>query len=162
MLRWLNAMDIFPRRSRFLFGAFITVTIVAGVLIDIEIRHRNLDRSTPAATSMTQTQSQQIELARYVPYSQAAFDAASDEKRVLYFYASWCSTCTGIDLEMSEHQERIPANMVVFKVDFDAQRELKQRYGVTLQHTFVLVDKQGNSLMEWSGGDLEELIARTQ
>lgn len=103
-----------------------------------------------------------MDRARYIPYSQESFETAVGIKRVLYFFANWCSTCAVTDTEFSSHLDKIPGDVIVFKVDFDSDIQLKQKYGVTSQHTFILVDQDGNELTLWNGGDLEELIARTQ
>jgi thioredoxin 1 len=52
----------------------------------------------------------------------------------------------------------LPADVVVFKTDYDTEKELKKKYGITYQHTFVLVDNEGNSIKKWNGGGVKELI----
>ncbi|OGG26589.1 hypothetical protein A3A64_01570 [Candidatus Gottesmanbacteria bacterium RIFCSPLOWO2_01_FULL_48_11] len=56
----------------------------------------------------------------------------------------------------------IPQDVVLLKLNYDTATELKKKYGVTYQHTFVQVDAQGNKVTAWSGGGLAELIANTQ
>lgn len=68
---------------------------------------------------------------------------------VLFFHAPWCPDCRGTDSALSS--SGVPAGLVVVKVDYDSATELRQRYGVTQQHTFVLVDGQGNAVKKWSG-----------
>nr|HRW20195.1 hypothetical protein [Dermatophilaceae bacterium] len=53
--------------------------------------------------------------------------------------------------ELRAQLEGVPAGLVVVKVDYDSATELRQKYGVTQQHTFVLVDGQGNAVKKWSG-----------
>lgn len=36
---------------------------------------------------------------------------------------------------------------------------LKKQYGIISQHTFVLVDAQGNALSKWAGGATQEILA---
>jgi len=36
----------------------------------------------------------------------------------------------------------IPENVNLLKVDYDNSTDLKEKYGVTMQHTFVLVDNK--------------------
>ena len=40
--------------------------------------------------------------------------------------------------------------------------ELKKKYEVTYQHTFVQVDAQGNMIKKWSGGALADIIDETK
>lgn len=82
-------------------------------------------------------------------YSATAFEQAGDAKRVLFFHASWCPSC--IASEKAIRSLSLPADVKVFKVDYDSSAELKQRYGVVRQDTFVQVDQQGNKIKEWNG-----------
>jgi thiol:disulfide interchange protein len=97
---------------------------------------------------------------RYVPYSPTAFAAARDRKRILYFHAPWCSTCGPIDKEFSTNEGSIPEGIVVFKTDYDTEVELKKKYAITYQHTFVQVNENGDEVTTWNGGGIEELIKR--
>jgi hypothetical protein len=36
-------------------------------------------------------------------------------------------------------------------VDYDNSTALKQKYGVTMQHTLVQVDAKGNLIAKWTG-----------
>jgi len=96
---------------------------------------------------------------RYMPYSPAAFEAARENKRVLYFHADWCSVCRPLDREFSQNAHQIPQDIVLFRTDYDTEKELKATYAITYQHTFVLVDRQGNEVTQWNGGGIAELQA---
>jgi len=76
---------------------------------------------------------------------------------VLFFNASWCPTCTAT--VKSLETEGTPAGLTVVSVDFDAATDLRQQYGVTVQHTFVQVDEQGNELTKFTGAASGEAIA---
>lgn len=78
-------------------------------------------------------------------------------KSVIFFHAPWCPYCKAADKEFIDHAQEIPAEVAVIKVDYDSNTELKQKYGVTYQHTFVQVDKEGNQITKWNGGDIENL-----
>ena len=79
---------------------------------------------------------------------------------VLFFHASWCPTCKSADSAISGGT--LPEGLTVLKVDYDSETELKKKYGVTYQHTFVQVDKDGNQLKKWTGsrsiGDIEKEV----
>ena len=77
---------------------------------------------------------------RLVSYDEWQADPASyaDSDVVLYFAASWCHNCQDTD-----------ASLV--KIDYDERTDLRQEYGVTVQHTFVLVDEGGTRQDIWTG-----------
>ncbi|MVN88440.1 redoxin domain-containing protein [Deinococcus sp. HMF7620] len=95
----------------------------------------------------------------YQPYSKAAFDAAKSKQRVLFFWASWCPNCRAAEADIQKNLGSLPAGVVVFKTDYDKEAALKKQYGITYQHTFVLVDAQGKALRKWSGGGLKQIVA---
>lgn len=81
-------------------------------------------------------------------------------KNVLFFYASWCPTCRAADADITAKQSSIPKGVVIHKVDYDTATDLKKKYGVTYQHTFVQVDEKGEMITKWSGGDLATIVAK--
>jgi len=68
---------------------------------------------------------------------------------VLFFRASWCPTCRALDTDIKANN--IPESLTILDVDYDNSSELKKKYGVTYQHTFMQVDKDGNLIKKWSG-----------
>lgn len=99
----------------------------------------------------------------YVPYSeQTAIQAAQDGKAVLFFHASWCPTCKVANEAFTSRSGEIPAGVTVLKTDYDTEAELKAKYGITYQHTFVQIDENGNEITKWNGGDIEELGTNIQ
>ncbi len=99
---------------------------------------------------------------RYAAYSKAAFDAAGSKKRVYFFHAKWCPSCKVADAAFSANPDKIPEGAVVFKTDYDTETELKNKFGITYQHTFVFVDASGNEIKKWNGGGPTELQANIQ
>lgn len=99
---------------------------------------------------------------RYRPYTPESFGAVADRKRVLFFFAPWCPTCVPVDREISANEQDIPEDVVVFRTSYDNETELKKKYAITYQHTFVLVDERGNELNKWNGGGLDDIVANTQ
>jgi thioredoxin 1 len=81
------------------------------------------------------------------------------DKRVLFFHASWCSTCKALASDISDNESEIPAGLTIARVDFDEETDLKKQYGVTVQHTLVQIDEDGNEIARWSGSpDLVSLV----
>lgn len=87
----------------------------------------------------------------YEPYNAEKIARAETENVVLFFRASWCPTCRAVDTDIKANLSQIPSDLVILDVDYDNSSELKKKYGVTYQHTFVQVDKEGNLIKKWSG-----------
>ncbi len=87
----------------------------------------------------------------YHDYDPKAFADAANSKRVLFFHANWCPTCRAADETLQKTP--LPDDVMVYKVDYDTARDLKDQYGITSQHTFVLVDAKGNKVTQWTGLD---------
>ncbi len=68
---------------------------------------------------------------------------------VLFFNAKWCPSCQ--QANKSFLNNKVPAGLIILSVDYDTSTELKKKYGVTYQHTFVQVDSNGNMIKKWSG-----------
>ena len=99
---------------------------------------------------------------RYVDYTAAAFEKAKDKKRIYFFHATWCPTCKAANAEFMSNPDGIPEDTVLFKTDYDSSGALKKQYGITYQHTYVLVDSDGKEVRKWNGGAIAELIANTK
>ena len=95
----------------------------------------------------------------YKEYSASTVEAEqkTGNKIVLFFHAPWCPYCKAANLAFLERTAEIPAGVTVLKTDYDSNTELKKKYGVTYQHTFVQVDAQGNMVTKWNGGDIDSL-----
>lgn len=82
----------------------------------------------------------------------------ADTKLVYFFHASWCPICQGIDKEINADMGKIPAGVTLIKTDFDDSTELRKKYGVTTQYTFVQVDNNGTETAQWSATSLQKAI----
>lgn len=97
----------------------------------------------------------------YAPEKVALASASHDV--VLFFRASWCPSCRAIDADIKANIGDIPANLSILDVNYDDATALKQKYGVTYQHTFVQVDASGTLIKKWSGSPtLSALVKEVQ
>ncbi|MDQ2973110.1 MAG: thioredoxin family protein [bacterium] len=85
----------------------------------------------------------------YTAYDQAKLANAEKGDVVIFFHAGWCPKCKESDKNFSASVT--PEGLTLLKVDYDNSTELKQKYGVTMQHTYVQVDKDGNEIKQWNG-----------
>ena len=96
----------------------------------------------------------------YIDYSPQALAANSAGKNIIFFKANWCSTCKAVDSDIVANSTKIPTGVNIMKVDYDNSTDLKKKYGVTIQHTFVVVDKDGNQIAKSQGQPtLESVLA---
>ena len=88
---------------------------------------------------------------RLVSYAEWEADPAAyaDSDVVLYFHATWCHNCQDTDASLAA--DGVPAGLTLVKIDYDERTDLRQEYGVTVQHTFVKVDDAGARQDIWTG-----------
>ena len=88
-----------------------------------------------------------------------AFEDQADSQRWLFFHADWCPHCEALDADITANLDDIPADVVIFKVDFDNSQELKQQYGVNRQTTIVAVDAAAEEVKSFNATGSETLAA---
>ena len=99
---------------------------------------------------------------RYLTLEQYRADpnAAKAAHIVFFFHAPWCPDCRATDASLTT--DGVPDGLTVVKVDYDTETELRQKYGITQQHTFVLVDPEGMQQKTWTGSKSgAEILAET-
>jgi len=94
----------------------------------------------------------------YEAYSADKLAFADEGDVVIFFRASWCPSCKILDEALKASLVDIPESLVILDADYDKETELKQKYGVTTQHTLVQVDSQGEMIQKWAGGSTLESI----
>lgn len=99
----------------------------------------------------------------YEPYDPKLLANAATGKVILFFHAVWCPTCHALDSDIRAHLSNIPQGVTILETDYDQETALKQKYGVTIQGTFVQVDQNGNLLKKWGANDtytLADLLSK--
>ena len=116
-------------------------------------------KSSSSATSHSDSASQS-----YITYDQyqASKDKYADSKVVLFFNAKWCPACRAINEALTSDPGKIPAKTTVVSVDYDQYTDLRQRYGVTTQHTFVQIDTNGEKTRQWVSTSVDALLKELQ
>ncbi len=87
----------------------------------------------------------------YEVYSAEKLARADTKDVVLFFRAGWCPTCRALDADIRANAGSIPAGVTILEVNYDTSTALKQKYGVTTQHTLVQVASDGSRIAKWEG-----------
>lgn len=93
---------------------------------------------------------------KYIDY-QAALIPVTPGNKILFFHAPWCPQCRQLEADIKAGP--LPADTTIFKVDYDTNQTLRQKYGVTIQTTLVKVDDQGNLIEKYVAYDDPSLEA---
>ncbi len=116
-----------------------------------------------STTSTMEEDKVMMKVGSYEAYRADRIARAETGDVVLFFHASWCPSCRGLDSSIESNLKSIPEGVTILKTDYDKEVELKKKYGVTYQHTLVQVDKDGNMIKKWSGGSsLDSLLSQIQ
>ncbi|MDP3178456.1 MAG: thioredoxin family protein [Spirochaetaceae bacterium] len=83
---------------------------------------------------------------------------AAKKPTYLFFSASWCPTCRSALKEIDARAKELE-EVAILIVDYDRSAELKKRYGIVSQHSFVRIDPTGTVLAAWNGGGVDEILA---
>lgn len=96
-------------------------------------------------------------------YTGFTADVLNDgETKVLFFHAAWCPECKEANVFLQSILPSSEYSRSVYKVDYDTAKDLKAKYGVVYQHTFVVVDGNGVKLSSVQGPTEEQLAALLQ
>jgi thioredoxin 1 len=120
-----------------------------------------MDQST--GDSMVEKAGEVMSAGSYESYAPEKLARADSGDVVLFFRASWCPTCKALDSDIRAKLSKIPASLTILDIDYDNSTSLKQKYGVTYQHTFVQVRSDGSLVKKWSGSPtLAALVSQIQ
>lgn len=129
---------------------FVTLAILGGVLYAVlmprdQAKSPSQTTTTKPAPATTTTPSPAA-AGVYADYSSEKVAATSGTK-LLFFYAPWCPQCRQIDDDIKSNG--LPDGVTVFKVDYDSNQTLRQKYRVTIQTTFVKIDDNGDKIASY-------------
>ncbi|MCA9309339.1 thioredoxin family protein [Candidatus Saccharibacteria bacterium] len=148
------------------------VVVIAAALIGAGIYAFTVEDETnesttkPASTKMVEVDSEALEQAdtaatttagRYQEYSEAAVADSNYQTTVVFFYAPWCPECRAF--KQAIEGGPLPDGVQILETDFDSSSKLKEKYGVTLQSTFVRVNTSGDLQKKWVGYGQDKSLA---
>lgn len=128
-------------------------------LTDREVKNAFPPSPTPSSSGSTAGSSAS---GKYVDYKSKdeVVEFAKRGTAILFFHAGWCPTCRNFNTNITNDLSNIPPDIAIYKVDYDSNSDLRRRFEVRRQHTFVIVDDEFNLKKKWSGSrDISELIS---
>ena len=82
---------------------------------------------------------------------------ATKNPTVLFFAADWCPSCQADLKDINANGAQLgKVNIVV--VDYDKSADLKMKYGITVQDTYVQIGAMGEKLAIWNGGGVQGIL----
>jgi thiol-disulfide isomerase/thioredoxin len=119
----------------------------------VDTRATGTESSAPSAEPSVSADQVFASTAGYITYETylAAPANYAETEVVLFFNAYWCSTCKVARDNFEASIQDIPKNVTIVLANFDEDTELRKKYGVIVQHTFIHVDNEGNELQRWYG-----------
>jgi hypothetical protein len=67
-----------------------------------------------------------------------------------------------LETDIKGELSALPANSVIFKVNYDTMTDLKKQYGVTSQHTVVALNTDMSMKSKTIGGSLGDVVKQLQ
>ena len=103
--------------------------------------------------TMKKDESKMMKPTGYMNYDEMKVSEAlaGGQKVALFFHATWCPSCKALDKAINSEISSIPSDALIVKVDYDSSTEMKKKYGVTSQHTTVLIDRDMNLISKKLG-----------
>lgn len=135
-----------------LISLIFSLAVVAAILFLLNNKADAPDIREPASANKQESTGSQsnVSTGKYADYSETEL-ASAQGQRVLFFHAPWCPQCRSI--EKGILKDGVPGGFSILKVDYDTNQDLREKYGVTLQTTFVKIDEQGNEIEKFVAYD---------
>ncbi len=134
------------------FGAY-TVAQKGTTVSEGEVMQKEegamMEKNQTEEETMIQDENAMMQKGSYEAYSVDKLALANKGDVILFFRATWCPTCRALDADIKANS--VPAGVTILDVDYDTEIALKQKYGVTTQHTLVQVDAAGTLIKKWQG-----------
>jgi thiol-disulfide isomerase/thioredoxin len=88
----------------------------------------------------------------------AAKALAGKRPTVLFFAADWCPYCQADLRDINANGDRL-GDVVIVVADYDKTADLKAKYGITVQNTYVQIDANGKQKAVWAGGGVDGILS---
>lgn len=143
------------------FNIIITISIII-ITIGFYFIKNNIDNQQKTNQNPNQTTQSElpVDLSNYINYSEVNLKNSEKKGKTILFFAAttWCQSCYELEKEILSRQTEIPRNITILKVDFDNNKTMDQKWGITTQHTLVFLDQNGQEIKRWIGGGIDTLL----
>lgn len=110
------------------------------------------DSNRDPGSDQTETSSPALAPGQYIEYDNEAQLAEFADRDVwLNFHLETCPFCRALDENINANLDQIPAGVVILKVDYDKNQNLRVRYGINRQTVIVRIDSDGNEIGRFDG-----------
>ncbi len=82
---------------------------------------------------------------------EAAEALAAKQPTVLFFAADWCPYCQADLKDINANGNQL-GDVAIVVANYDTATDLKAKYGITVQDTFVQIDSSGTQKAIWRSG----------
>lgn len=82
----------------------------------------------------------------YTTYDEQKITQSTADQIYLFFHATWCPTCRVLESDILKNSSKIPTGVEIYKVDYDKATTLKQKYGITVQHSVIKITSDGTAI----------------
>lgn len=129
-----------------------TIGVIVGI-VGVVLFAMNQPSKAPTTTSTMSTGSvmKMDKAGVFANYSPEALTKTEGHKNILFFSATWCPTCQATNKDIQANLDKIDSKLHILSVDYDTNTDLRSKYGVTMQHTFVVIDSSGNLVKKTNG-----------
>lgn len=150
------------KNTKIIIGVLVLVIAASGVYASMSGKDIAMEVKEEVPQKVMEDKTM-MKVGFYDTYTTDKLAMAETGDVVIFFHASWCPSCRGLNSDIEKNANAIPEAVTILKADYDKETELKKMYGVTTQHTLVQVDKSGNMIKKWSGGSsLANLLSQIQ
>lgn len=150
------------RKRNGIIAASIACILVIGALY-LGVRSQKTHVQVPPVQTATTPGKQQVQQESGAHITLADYMANQpkyqDYQLIYFFKTDWCFVCNVVKADMRANPTRLPAKTVFVEVDFEKDTELRQKYNVQQQASFVQVDEAGKQIAEWQPQNLGEVLA---
>ncbi len=145
-IQWLNHVsEIIDFVWNFTNTPTIDEIISTGDLQNMENINNESDSISNNNTITNKLQEEKQSVGIYTDYeSGKKYISDPNKKVVLFFHASRCPNCRQAESDILANKNIIDPDLVILKVDYDNSSDLKKKYGITSQTSYVFVNKDGS------------------